>query len=162
MIFRTSRAWWEMFPRCALGMVFTIKNWQIVPMVYVKKWPQNYRLTLFLGQISRTLPGLRGGLGLITKSLLMGASVHRLALLNAFATPWHRALVSGPSGTGATSTTSATSAWDTPRVWWVVFRVGLGSVFFQKKRGEKWWKFGKKTVEANFRSFFGERKQRAL
>ena len=130
--------------RCSLvalwGWYLPLKTDQIVPMVYVKKWPETTDL-LFLG--------LRGGLRLITKSLLMGASVHRLALLNALATPWHKALVSGPSGTGATSTTSATSAWDTPRVWWVDLRVGLGSVFFfTKKTWEKRAKIlGKKRVK---------------
>ena len=145
--------------RCSLvalwGWYLPLKTDQIVPMVYVKKWPETTDL-LFLG--------LRGGLRLITKSLLMGASVHRLALLNALATPWHKALVSGPSGTGATSTTSATSAWDTPRVWWVDLRVGLGSVFFFTKKnvGKKGENFGEKTGEANFRVFFGERKQLEL
>lgn len=146
--------------RCSLvalwGWYLPLKTDQIVPMVYVKKWPETTDL-LFWGLFW-------GGLRLITKSLLMGASVHRLALLNALATPWHKALVSGPSGTGATSTTSATSAWDTPRVWWVDLRVGLGSVFFftKKKRGKKGRKFWGKNGWSKFQGFFGERKQRAL
>ena len=134
-------------------------------MVHVKKWPTKLQIDSFFGVKNFLQPFLFGGLFLgrprprYTKSLLMGASVHRLALLNAFATPWHKALVSGPSGTGATSTTSATSAWDTPRVWWVVFRVGGRDrcfFFTKKKRWEKTAKnCGKKNGRSTFQGFFG-------